>query len=187
MFGLCPKSGDLTLRCSICKIHKRPSLVAQILILISFSEVVVAKGAVLKSLRGEIITRRFRRRNFGVVEDIPLVCFPDHRRSTLKAVRDIEDNELRVRNRMVMIFRNVSTCFFILKSLLHQPSDRMQRGEYSERSIRVHQGWNSMPLVGPMRFRVILVSSPHELEQYADILNPSTGMSIRSANGDRPS
>ncbi|KAL9630859.1 MAG: hypothetical protein Q9204_004510, partial [Flavoplaca sp. TL-2023a] len=67
----------------------------------SLSEVVVAKGAVLKSLRGEIITRRFRRRNFGIVEDIPLICFPNHQRSTLKAFTDIEDSEPRVRNRMV--------------------------------------------------------------------------------------
>ena len=82
--------------------------------LISDSEVVVAKGAVLKSLRGDIITRRFRRRNFGIVEDIPLVCFPDHRRRSLEAVKEFEDNELRVRNRMVSIFRYVSTCVFSL-------------------------------------------------------------------------
>ncbi|KAL8837893.1 MAG: hypothetical protein Q9176_005369 [Flavoplaca citrina] len=119
----------------------------------SLSEVVVAKGAVLKSLRGDIITRRFRRRNFGIVEDIPLICFPNHQRSTLKAFTSIEDNEPRVRNRMVLLFRN--------------------REAYSEQSIRVQRGWNSMPLSGPMRFRFTLVSSPHELEQYADILHPS--------------
>ncbi|KAL8876193.1 MAG: hypothetical protein Q9198_005570 [Flavoplaca austrocitrina] len=131
----------------------------------SLSEVVVAKGAVLKSLRGDIITRRFRRRNFGIVEDIPLVCFPDHRRRTLKAVKDFEDDELRVRNRMVSIFRNTS--------LLHQWTNRMQREEYNDQSVRVHRGWSSMPLVGPMQIRVTLVSSPQELEQYADILDPT--------------
>lgn len=92
------------------------SSVTPIAILTSASEVVVAKGAVLKSLRGEIITRRFRRRNFGVVEDIPLECFPIHLRGNLEAVRDIEDNELRVRNRMTVIFRNVSTGLSILQN-----------------------------------------------------------------------
>ncbi|KAL9036554.1 MAG: hypothetical protein Q9180_004235, partial [Flavoplaca navasiana] len=107
----------------------------------SLSEVVVAKGAVLKSLHCDIITRRFRRRNFGIVEDIPLICFPDHQRSTLKAVPDFEDNELR-------------------------------REEYGEQPVRVHQAWSSMPLAGPMQIRITLLSSPRELEQYADILDP---------------
>ena len=61
----------------------------------------------------------------------------------------------------------------------------MQREEYNEQYVRVHRGWSSIPLAGPMQIRVTLVSSPQELEQYADILDPTNGLSIHSAIDDR--
>ncbi|KAL8787651.1 MAG: hypothetical protein Q9213_002082 [Squamulea squamosa] len=119
-----------------------------------YSEVVVAKGAVLKSLRGDIITTRFRRRNFGVVEDVPWNKFRGDADSAVVS-RDIEDNELRVRNRAVWLFRNDD--------------------EYDGRSVRIHRGWRAVPVDKPIRFREFLISSPHKLEDQADILDPGNG------------
>lgn len=80
-----------------------------IITLMHYSGVVVARGAVRKSLRRDIITTRFRRRNFGVVSDIATNCIPNHIRGNAPTVRDIEDNVERLRNRAIWLFRNVST------------------------------------------------------------------------------
>ena len=79
-----------------------------IIILMHYSEVVVARGAVRKSLRRDIITTRFRRRNFGVLSDIATTCIPNHIRGNAPTIRDIEDNVERLRNRAIWLFRNVS-------------------------------------------------------------------------------
>ncbi|KAI4231662.1 MAG: hypothetical protein LQ349_005465 [Xanthoria aureola] len=118
----------------------------------SISEVVVARGAVRKSLRRDIITTRFRRRNFGVVSDIATNCIPNHIRGNAPTVRDIEDNVERLRNRAIWLFRNGE--------------------EFKDCSVRVHRGWRSLPAKAPMRIREYLISSQYELEQYVDILHP---------------
>lgn len=73
-----------------------------------YSDVVVARGAVRMSLRGDNITKRYRRRNFGVVSDIATNCIPNHIRGNAPAVEDIGDNVERLRNRAIWFFRNVS-------------------------------------------------------------------------------
>lgn len=42
-----------------------------------------------------------------------------------------------------------------------------------------------MPLKGPMPIRVTLVSSPHELEQYADVLHPMNGLSTLATTDEQ--
>ncbi|KAL8670507.1 MAG: hypothetical protein Q9168_004959 [Polycauliona sp. 1 TL-2023] len=122
----------------------------------SISDVVVAKGAVLKSLRGEIITKRYRRRNFGVVADVTTGTVPNHLRGNAEQVKDIEDNRERLRNRAIWLFQNGE--------------------EFNERLVRIYRGWRALPLKGPLRLREYLISSPHELEEYVDILHPPNGV-----------
>ncbi|KAL8768863.1 MAG: hypothetical protein Q9209_005044 [Squamulea sp. 1 TL-2023] len=51
-------------------------------------------------------------------------------------------------------------------------ADCSKRDEYDERLIRYHYGWRSVALRGMTRFREYLISSPHQLEEHADILPP---------------
>lgn len=75
----------------------------------SDGKLVVAEGAVIRSLRGETITTRYNRRSFAVVQDFNKHDFRGDRRGA-KWERDCEDNELRVRNRAVLLSRVVSSC-----------------------------------------------------------------------------
>ncbi|KAI4107856.1 MAG: hypothetical protein LQ339_002466 [Xanthoria mediterranea] len=111
----------------------------------SRNEVVVARGAVMMSLRSKFIIKRFRRRNFGVGQDVPPHWVPRRIRGNAKALIDIEDQEPRLPNRAIWLFRNGE--------------------EFDDRPIRFHRGWRCLPPKGILPFREYLISSPRELEE----------------------
>ncbi|KAL8950370.1 MAG: hypothetical protein Q9222_003587 [Ikaeria aurantiellina] len=117
------------------------------------SEVVVARGAILKTLRVETINKRFSRRSFGVVQD---QIFDAEIHGDAKPVKDVEDNVFRVPDRAVWLSR---------------------AGEQVEATVpRTHRGWRCLFLQKSSIITELLISREGALEDGVDVNDGANGI-----------
>ncbi|KAL8711152.1 MAG: hypothetical protein Q9220_004297 [cf. Caloplaca sp. 1 TL-2023] len=128
----------------------------------AISEVVVAKGAILRVLREETIVKRFSRRSFGVLQD---QIFDPELHGNAKPVKDVEDNVFRVQDRAVWLSR---------------------AGEQVEATVpRWHRGWRGLFLQQPSTITELLISSERTLRDGVDFHDPANAiMTVGHLNVD---